>query len=311
MLTRIKGDNMIKALCIGQACYDITIVVDEFPKEDTRERFIHKIGCGGGSAANCAYLLAKWGLETTFAGVIGNDIFGNRIKKEFEEVKIDTRFIETSYENDTAISFVIVNKASSSRTLFNVADEYVKLKKYTFDFTPDIIVTDGHDTYASKTVLQNFPKSLSVLDANRVTPEILELGKYVKYIVCSENFATEVAGSTIDFNNTGTLANVYYKLKAKFPKAEIVITLGEKGALYCLENQIKVSPSLKVPIADPNGLKDIFTGAFSYIIANGGDIEKAVKYANIAAGLSLGTVGTRLSIPSLENVEKLYVQNYE
>ncbi len=302
---------MIRALCIGQSSYDISIVVDEYPKEGTKERFINKIGCGGGSAANCAYLLAKWGFGTTFAGVIGNDIYGNRIKKEFDTVKIDSRYIETSFEKDTAISFIIIDKSTQASTVFNIADEYVKLKKYDFDFTPDIIMTDGHDSYASKVTLQKYPKAISVLDASRVTPEILELGKYVNYIICSEKFATTVAGSPIDFNKTASLANVYYKLKAKFLKADIIITLGDKGALYCLNNQIKVSPALKVPISDPTGVKDIFTGAFCYIIANGGDIEKAVKYANIASGISMNTIGTRLSIPSVETVEKLYVQNYE
>ena len=96
-----------------------------------------------------------------------------------------------------------------------------------------------------------------------------------------------------------------------FRAPDIVITLENQGALYCLNNQIKVSPALKLPVVDTTGAGDIFHGAFCYIIANGGDIEKAVKYGNIAAGLSLSKIGTRLSIPSLEEVEKLYVQNYE
>lgn len=302
---------MIRALCIGHASYDISIVVDEYPKENTKSRFINKIGCGGGPAANCAYMLAKWGVGTTFAGVIGNDIFGNRIKKEFDSVKIDTRYIETSFEKDTTVSFIIINKQNASRTLFNVADEYVKLKKYDYDFAPDLIMVDGHDPYASKVTIQKFPKAISVIDAGRVTPEILELCKLVKYIVCSKEFAEKVTGQAIDFNNSATLANAYYKLKAKYPHADIVITLENQGALYCLNNQIKVSPALKLPVVDTTGAGDIFHGAFCYIIANGGDIEKAVKYGNIAAGLSLSKIGTRLSIPSLEEVEKLYVQNYE
>ena len=43
---------------------------------------------------------------------------------------------------------------------------------------------------------------------------------------------------------------------------------------------------------------------------NGGDVEKAVKYGNIAAGLSVSKVGARLSVPELVEVNKLYEQNY-
>ena len=101
---------MIKTLCIGHSSYDIYIQTDEYPKEGTRERYVHKVACGGGPAANVAYLLGKWGVSTTFAGVVGNDVFGSRIKKELETVGVDTRYMESSYENDTTISFIIVNK---------------------------------------------------------------------------------------------------------------------------------------------------------------------------------------------------------
>ena len=54
---------MIKTLSIGQASYDIYVSVDEYPKEGDKLRFINKIGCGGGTACNVAYMLAKWGVS--------------------------------------------------------------------------------------------------------------------------------------------------------------------------------------------------------------------------------------------------------
>ena len=73
---------MIRTLSIGHASYDIYVQMEGMPKENSKERFINKIACGGGNAANVAYLLGKWGVSSTFAGVVGNDVFGNRIKKE-------------------------------------------------------------------------------------------------------------------------------------------------------------------------------------------------------------------------------------
>ena len=37
---------MIKVLCIGHSSYDISLQVDEFPKENSKTRFINKIACG-------------------------------------------------------------------------------------------------------------------------------------------------------------------------------------------------------------------------------------------------------------------------
>ena len=120
---------MIKVICIGHASYDMYVKVDEFPKENDKLRFVNKIACGGGTRRR----LGKWGASSTFAGVVGNDVFGNRIKKELESVGVDTRYMETSFEKDTTISLVIVNSKNASRTVINVADEYVKLKKFDFD----------------------------------------------------------------------------------------------------------------------------------------------------------------------------------
>lgn len=300
---------MIKTLAIGHASYDISVQVDEYPKENTKQRFINKIGCGGGPASNAAYLLGKWGVSSTFAGVVGNDVYGNRIKKELESVGVDTRYMETSYEKDTTISFIIVNSKNGSRTVFNVADEYVKLKKFDFDFQPDLIIVDGHDPYASKTTIERFPKAISVIDADRYTQEVVDICRKCKYIVCSLNFAVTATKMAVDFTNSATLASMYDELKKQFDNQIVVVTLENHGALYSLNNQIKVAPALKVNVVDSTGAGDIFHGAFAYAIASGFDLEKAIKYGNIAAGLSLQKMGTRLSIPKLDDVVKIYEES--
>ena len=79
----------MKVLCIGHAAYDITIPFDGYPEENTKNRVTTRIECGGGPASNAAYLLGKWGVETYFSGVIGNDKYGRIIKREFESVNVD------------------------------------------------------------------------------------------------------------------------------------------------------------------------------------------------------------------------------
>ncbi len=302
---------MIKTLSIGHASYDIYVQVDEFPKENTKTRFINKIGCGGGNAANVAYMLAKWGLGSTFAGTIGNDAFGNRIQKEFESVGVDTRYIETTYDKDTTISFVIVNTQNGSRTLFNVADEYVKLKKFDFDFQPDLIIVDGHDSYASKSTIERFPKAVTICNAQRYVPEVVETAKLCQYMICSKDFAEEATNVKIDFNNTSTLVNLYDILRNKFDRQKIVVTLENHGALYQIDDQIKVSPALLVKAVDTTGAGDIFQGAFAYAISQQFSVEQAVRFSNIAAGLSTQLVGARISIPKLQDVQKIYEQKQE
>ena len=298
----------MKVLCIGHSSWDITVPVDDYPTENTKYRYSEKYAAGGGPASNAAYLLGKWGVDTVIATSIGSDDFGTKIKKEFQEVNVATEYIETSYEKDTSFSFILVNKKNGSRTVFNVATEHPPLKKLNYEFTPDIIFTDGHDYGASQNALSKYPHAITVIDAGRVTQELLELCKYIKYIVCSKGFAETVTNLKFDFNNPQSLVNVYTKLQNKYPNANIVVTLEEHGALYQVDNQIKIMPGLKCNAVDTTGAGDIFHGAFVYGLANNFDMEKTITLANIAGGLSVQKMGSRLSVPNLSEVLDYYTQ---
>lgn len=298
----------MKVLCIGHSSWDITVPVDDYPIENTKYRYSEKYAAGGGPAGNAAYLLGKWGVDTVIATSIGSDDFGTKIKKEFQEVNVNTDYVETSYDKDTSFSFILVNKKNGYRTVFNVATEHPPLKKLSYEFTPDIVFVDGHDYGASQNALSKFPQAISVIDAERVTQELIELCKYIKYIVCSKGFAETVTGLKFDFNNPQSLVNVYSKLQNKYPNAIIVVTLEEHGALYQVNNQIKIMPGLKCQAVDTTGAGDIFHGAFVYGLANGFDMEKIITLANIAAGLSVQKMGSRLSIPNLSDVLDYYTK---
>lgn len=300
----------MKVLVIGHSSYDISCPVDEYPKENTKYRLDEVYTCGGGPAGNAAFLLGKWGVETYYAGVVGSDDFGNKIKKEFENIGVHTEYLETNYEKPTSISFVMINKQNGSRTLFNIAGERPNLKKYEFTIDPDIILIDGHEYSASIAALNKYPNAISIIDAGRITPELLELCKMTKYVVTSKGFAETVAKMKFDFTNPNTLVQIYSAVKNKFPKAEIVITLEDKGCLYAVNNEIKIMPGLKTSAVDTTGAGDIFHGAFTYAISKGFDLEKCVRYANITAGLSIQKIGARLSIPSITEVSNYYNEKF-
>ena len=298
----------MKVLCIGHTSWDMTVPVDEYPVENAKYRFNEKYSSGGGPASNAAYLLGKWGVDTIIATNVGSDDFGTRIKKEFQDVHVNTDYIETSYEKDTSFSYIMVNKKNGSRTVFNVATEYPALKKYNYEFTPDIIFTDGHDYGATQNAITKFPEAITIIDAGRVTQELLELCKYIKYIVCSKGFAENLTGLKFNYEQPQSLVNIYNKLQNRYPNATIVVTLEEHGALYQAGNQIKIMPGLKCTAVDTTGAGDIFHGAFTYGIASGFDMEKTVMLANIAGGLSVQKMGSRLSIPSLSEVLDYYAK---
>ena len=297
----------MKILCLGHATYDVTFPINEYPKENTKNRFYEKHESIGGPMAVAACLLAKWGSEVYMAGKLGDDAYGNKIKTELAKNRIRTDYIQISDKFQTSHSFNLANASNGDRTLFIYTTKNDPMDDFELDFEPDIILVDGHEFEQSKKMLLKYPKALTIMDAGRDKNEVLELAKMVKYLVCSREFAESVTGIKIDFEDKQTLVKLYQKMEILF-KGKVIITLEENGCLYRMDNKIKLMPSVKVKTVDSTGAGDIFHGAFTYGMANNFDFEKSLKYANLAGALSVTKVGGYDSIPALKDLEEIYEQ---
>jgi len=294
----------MKILCIGHAAYDITTPVDTYPIENTKNRVHDRVECGGGPTATAAYLLGKWHMDTTFAGIVGKDLYGSRIKQEFDEIGVDTRYLQMSEEHTTTSSFILANTSNGSRTTFAYRPSDMKMSEFEIDFEPDVILFDGQEYEMTKKLLEKYPNAISIIDAGRSRKEIIELSKMVTYLVCSKEFAENA--TEMKFNDDySNKEDVYRKLETIFSNT-IVVTLEATGCLYKINNEIKIMPSIKVKPVDSTGAGDIFHGAFTYGIAKGYDFETVLKLSNIAGAISVTRIGTRASIPTLEEMEAVY-----
>ena len=137
---------MNNILCIGKLTYDIFCPMEGIMQPGQKYMNNERIENGGGEVANAAFLLGKWGVKSTIAGVVGSDDFAVKIKKELDGVQIDTSLIETSYEKPTILSFVMVNKVDGTSTIIrNYKTEFAALRKQDLGMAPDIILSVGHE----------------------------------------------------------------------------------------------------------------------------------------------------------------------
>lgn len=283
----------MKVLCIGNVTYDITFPVDEFIKENIKYRVNQMIECGGGPASNACYALGKWGMKPYFAGIIGKDEFGKKIIEEFEKANVNLKYLDVRDNYNTTFSMIINNKENGSRTVLAYKPNNIKLNKIEEDF--DIILTDGQEYEISYELIKK-RKAISIIDAGRTTPEVIELAKICDYVVCSLDFAVNLTG----FDSYELM---YEKLEEKF-SGIIVVTLESKGSLVKINGELKVIPSIEVKSVDSTGAGDIYHGAFVYGLAQGWNLEKIIKFSNIAGALSVTKIGSRNSVFSLEEINE-------
>jgi len=295
----------MKIICIGQSAYDITLPMDHYPIENKKVRIEGKVECGGGSASNCAYLLAKWGLPTYFAGIVGNDLYGNNIKKEYDEVGVNTKYFEISDKYKTTSSYIIANISTGTRTILTSREKEIKMSDMNFEDNFDFMLFDGYEKELSLKLIESNPNAITILDAGSLKEATLELAKVVDYVVCSHDFAEDLSKVKINYNDFDSIVLAYQKIKKEI-KGNLIITLESYGCFTCINGLFKIIPSIKVKAIDSTGAGDIFHGAFVYAIANKFDIEKALKISNITGALSTLKIGSRLSIPEFSEVERVY-----
>lgn len=292
----------MKILCVGQSAYDITIPISEFPQENKKYKVHEVYECGGGSANNAAYLLAKWHDEVYLASSIGQDDYAKKIKDELESVGVNTMYMEEIPNVKTTTSYIINNKINGSRTI--VTDRKGEMhftSNHVIDFHPDVLLLDGNDYNMSLKVLKENPQAIKIIDAGNMKEGIVNLCQYCDYIVTSNDFAREYTNINFDYSNINAIYDVYEKMAKDF-KGQLVITLEHLGSLTKVDNEFKLIPSIDVNSLDSTGAGDIYHGAFTHFIAHGYSLLETMHYANIAGALSVEKIGSKNSMPEYEEV---------
>lgn len=295
---------MVDVLCIGHVAYDVTLPLEEFPSENFKYSIKSKIEGGGGPASNAAYLLSKWGVNTGFIGLLGDDAYGKNIVDEFKSVGTDISMIKIAKAYPTPYSTILVNIKNGTRTIINCKIPHPQLdidEKDLEKLDPKVILFDGHELKTSIKAIELFPDAKTILDAGSVREGTLILAEKVDYLIVSENFALTYCEME-SLENRNDYERCMDKMKKLNKKGQIVVTLGERGLIYEEEGLVKTFNAYKVKAVDTTGAGDIFHGAFAYGLINNYSLIENLKLCSKTSAISVQTLGGRQSIPDKDEV---------
>lgn len=303
-----------EVICCGHAAYDLNFIMNEFPVEDEKYKIDNLVQTGGGPAANAATLLSRWGVSASYAGLVGDDIYGRLILEELKSDGVDISIVEINGGKKTPVSAVIVNESNGSRTLLNrrdaadqpeVTEAAVKqLVDLSAKQPPAVLHFDGHALDLSLKMIELFPEAKIVMDAGSFRPATDSLCAKADYAVCSKRYAQEAAGIE-DLSSKAGRQNCMRVLKQKYPGC-IVVTLGAEGLFYSepgvdAEKTVYM-PAFQVDSIDSTGAGDIFHAAFSFGLLQNKPLEQNLKMAAAAAAISTTRPGAKPSIPGKDEV---------
>ena len=295
-------------LCVGHAAYDLIFSMDCFPTENTKLPVDSLVECGGGPAANAAFLLALWGVPTGLAALVGDDPYGHAIVKEMRKIGADTSLLEIRPGFATSLSAILVNVQGGSRTIVNrtIKGDHVRLDPEKLSAAnPRVMLFDGHAVQAALDAAKRFPNAKTVIDAGSLYEGTINLVDKVDYIVASEGFAKQITGGKSCDTPEGQQRAIDATRKVARPGATVVVTLGERGLFYGEDGgEVRHMSAPRVTAVDTTAAGDIFHGAFAYGVLQGMPLEENLQFSSRTAALSVTRPGGRTSIPGLQEVQE-------
>jgi sulfofructose kinase len=291
-----------EVLCIGHAAYDVGVFVEHFPEENSKCETRELIESGGGPAANAAWLLSHWGVGCAFAGVVGDDLYGQRIRDDFVKVGADVSLLELRAGHATPLSLILINKQNGSRTIVNRKLPGTPLRIDTAGLSPKVLLFDGHEPEASLATLRDFPDAVSILDAGSWREGTAALAGKVSFLAASERFAKQATGMK-ELGNDESRRACVAKLRKKHPTT-VVVTLGEHGMIADDGSGFRHLPAFPAEAVDTTAAGDIFHGAFAYGVLQKWTLGETLRFAAMTASLSVRVPGGRDSIPTLNQVKE-------
>ncbi|MBC7087984.1 MAG: ribokinase [Tissierellales bacterium] len=291
---------------IGSINLDLVVKVDEIPKigETVMGNSISQIP--GGKGANQAVAMAKLGCEVDFLGKVGNDSFADIVLNSMEESGVNIKNIK-SENASTGIAVINVDKNANNNIIViaganGKVDEAYLLENEEIIEKAEAVVFQLEipiETVKYGLRLAKKHDKLTILNpapAYELDDEIIE---NVDIIIPNEHELSRIANKEIKDENS--LIGACKMLIGKNVK-RIIVTLGEKGALYVDEHVTKMYPSNKVKAVDSTAAGDAFIGGFVANYTKTYDIDDAIDMGQKTAAISIQRFGAQTSLPTLEEV---------
>lgn len=315
-------------LTIGLSCLDQFFFIKQMPKENHKEYAYDFIQSGGGPCGNASFLLGKWNEEVYHISTLKNDLAGQNIIKELENVNVNCQYCLVNEKQITPLSSILINSQNASRTI--ITHKNLLIKELTEDYRKEldifiskinqeekevIILIDGHEFEIGEYVIPKINNKIVVMDAGNYKESLIKLAKHVNYLVSSETFAKQLIEKNQEIHSEEYLTEENYLLALKEIKKishknnTPVITLGDRGVIYLDKNKVKHIPSYNCFPVDTTGAGDIFHGTFVYGLSYKWDLEKIIKFSSLTAAMSIEKKGVREAIPEFTNVEYNYLKN--
>lgn len=296
---------MNKVTVLGSLNVDSILRFKRFPKPGETLPLTGKSVAGGGKGANQAIAAARAGAQTTFIGKVGQDQEGTFMVQQLTESGVDDRFVQHSDAAATGSAFILLDASSENRILIDggtnqlvTAEDVEQAQSVIADST---FLIAQFETQIAATQrgfeLARAAKQKTILNPAPATDAVpAELLAVTDLIVPNETETETLTG--VHITDEASMVAGAQKLQA-LGVANVIITVGSKGAFWMRGGEHGFVPAFKVDAVDTTAAGDTFIGALSSVLQpDFSNLAEAVRFANRASSLAVQKLGAQPSIPT-------------
>jgi len=254
-----------------------------------------------GGAGNVINNLNALGAQVDVISVIGGCEISDELKALLSDINVDTQYLITQKDR-------ITSKKS------RIIAAHQQVVRYDRESTDEI------SSESQKSILDHFEKNISNYDAvllsdygkgvltteltqslisiankhNKkvlVDPKGLDYSKYKGAYLLTPNKKEASEATQINIKDDASLLQAITQLKTQCDLSVSIITLSEQGvAIY--DDNLRTHPTVAREVFDVTGAGDTVLASLGFALACDYDIDSAVEFSNLTAGIVVGKIGS-------------------
>ena len=311
-------------LIIGSSNMDLNIYSKRFPTPGETVTGGKYTQSFGGKGANQAVASIRSGSNTIFIGKVGNDTFGTQMLENLATEGINTSGVIIDPDVTSGVAMILID--SQGQNMISVApganeklvQEDLKNAKEIIEGATVVIVQMEIQMEVIREIfdITYKKKAISILNPAPFKEIPLKVLKKIDIITPNENELYQLHRS-LGFKEQQKKHHENIPKVAKDLHScginTIIVTLGDKGCFVSDRkngNQFHVS-AIEVNAIDAVGAGDCFNGVLASRLCKGDNLERATRYANVAASIAVTRTGAQSSMPFGNEIDKKFTELYE
>ena len=297
---------------VGSLNADLVVHVPRFPVAGETISGEGFVLLPGGKGANQACAAGRLGGVVAMVGQVGRDDQGGMLRESLRRAGVDVRLVDQDEQAATGVAIISIDATGENQIILAAGANGT--------FTPERLARALPLIRSASVLLLQLETPLDtvmraatearaagvtvVLDpapARDVPDQLLRLATYV---TPNEGELARLVGAPVaDEPSMADIDGQAARLIAR-GSTRVLAKLGARGARLITADGATEWPARHVTPVDTTAAGDAFNGAFAVALAEGADLDRAVRFATTAAAISVTRHGAQPSMPTRAEVDE-------